>query len=382
MKRGAKLCYILLLLILIMTGCWNHREPDKLAFVTGNGLDITKDGKLEASALVVTPSGIGGGQISAGQGEDSFHVISATGSNVSDALVNIQSKISRALFSGHRDVFLVGQRLAENGIGETIDPFLRYTQSDLRSLIYVVKNGRPKDVFSTKPFFDPFITTTLFDEQVAIGLKPYLAREFVVDVLSEGLQPLLPVVSKSSSKQYSYTGSAILNKEDKVKLVGYLNKKDTSYVRWITDRLSYLTLTSFVPKEGGNVSLQLESIGRRIRVKQVDDQIRINIHLTGKGTIIENNTRLDPSMQKDLQRIETVLSQNTQKNIKQLIKKVQKEYKLDIFGFGAKVHQRYPKQWKSIKGNWDETFSNLEITVKVDLQCNDPGQTNSSLKTP
>lgn len=379
MKRAIKFCYILYIPFFILTGCWNLKEPDKLAFVTGNGLDLTTNGKLEASALLVTPSGIGGGHISGGEKEESFHVMSATGTNVSDALVNIQSKISRALFSGHRDIFLVGHRLAEHGMGETIDPFLRYPQSDMRSLIYIVKNGRPKDVFSTKPFFDPFITTSLFDEQVAIGLKPYLAREFVVDVLSEGTQPLLPVVSKISSKHYSYTGSAILNKDDKVKLVGFLNKNETSYARWITDRLSYMTLTSFVPKGSGNVSLTLESIDRRIHVKQVGDRIQINVHLTGKGTIMENNTKLDPSLPKDLQFIEDGLSQNTQKSILQLIKKVQKEYKMDIFGFGERVHQRYPKQWKNLKGNWVETFSNLDVTVTVDLRCNDPGQTNSSL---
>lgn len=379
MKRAAKLCFVLLLLLSITTGCWDLKEPNQLAFVTGAGLDLTEDGKLEVSVLVVIPAGLGGEQISAGGKKESFHVVSATGKNVSDAMVNVQSKISRVVFSGHRNIILVGQRLAEHGMGETIDPFLRIPQSEMRSLIYVVKNGQPKDVFSIEPYFDPIITKSLSDEQKALGLKPYLAREFVIDVLSEGRQPLVPVVSLNPSEHYSYAGSAIFNKDEGVKLVGFLNKEETSYARWITDGLSSDTLTSYFPQWDGNISLTLNSLGRHIRVKKVHEQIQIDVHLTGKGTIIENTTNLDPTKPKDLQLIQDELGHKTQKSIQQLIEKVQEEYKMDIFGFGERVHQQYPHQWKTLKQNWTETFQQLHVSVKVDLQWTDPGQTNSSV---
>jgi len=379
MKGAVKLCFVFLLLLFITTGCWNLKEPDELAFVTGNGLDLTEDGKLEASALVVIPAGIGGGQISVGNKKESFRVMSATGKNVSDALVNMQSKLSRAVFWGHRDVFLVGERLAEHGMGETIDPFLRSAQSDMRPLIYIVKNGQSKDVFSIEPFFDPFITSSLEDEQAAIGLKPYSARDFVVDVLSDGTQPLVPAVSLTPSRHYNYAGSAIMNKDDGVKLMGFLNKQESSYARWITDRLASATLTSNVPEGNGTVSLTLEKLDQRISVIQAGGQFQIDVHLTGQGTIVENNTNLDPTKRKDLQIIQSGLSKNTQKSVEKLVKKVQEDYKMDIFGFGERVHQQYPRQWKTLKANWSDTFSNLDVTVKVKLQCNDPGLTNRSI---
>jgi len=95
--------------------------------------------------------------------------------------------------------------------------------------------------------------------------------------------------------------------------------------------------------------------------------------------IMENTTNLDPSKRKDLQFIENELSKETQESVQKLIKKVQEEYKMDIFGFGRRVHQQYPHQWKSLKDNWNETFSQLKVSVKVDLKCTDPGQTNSSI---
>lgn len=76
------------MLLSMMTGCTqNRREPDRLAFDMGEGLDLTDDGKLEVSFQIAIPAGLSGGQDSGGGGTDkSFELTSATGINVSDAM--------------------------------------------------------------------------------------------------------------------------------------------------------------------------------------------------------------------------------------------------------------------------------------------------------
>jgi spore germination protein KC len=381
MKKAGELCFVLLLLVLSTTGCWNLREPDQLAFVLGTGLDLTKDGKFQTSVQIVIPSGVGGGQESgSATKKKSFRVISATGKNVYDTIPNLQAQLSRNMFLGHRQIILIGQRMAEHGIGNLLDEFVRNPQSELRSMIYVVKDGQAKDILSVEPIFEPFTSTALVREQAALGLKPYYFRIFLSNALSQGLQPMLPAVSLTPLKQFVYTGTAIFNKDEGLKLVGFLNIKESFNANWITNRQTEFSITSFVTQGDGNVSLKLQSLGRRIHVKMVDEQIQIDVHLTGKGTIVENNANLDPSKPKDLQIIQDELSQTTQKSIQQLIKKVQEKYKTDIFGFGESVHQQYPHQWKTLNQNWNETFPQLHVSVKVELQVKDPGQTNSSMK--
>jgi spore germination protein KC len=75
------------------------------------------------------------------------------------------------------------------------------------------------------------------------------------------------------------------------------------------------------------------------------------------------------------------MSQTTQKSVQQLIAKAQKQYKIDFFGFGERVHEQLPYLWKkTLNQNWNNTFPQIPISVKVDLQCKDPGQDNSSVK--
>jgi spore germination protein KC len=384
MKRAGILCFILLLTVSSLTGCWNLREPDQLAFDLGTGMDLTKDGKLELSALIAIPAGVGGSSDSGGGGgtkKKSSVVISATGRDIYDTLQNIQRHLSRKVNLGHRQVIIVGQRMAEHGLGNLLDEFIRNPESEMRSRKYVVKDGQAKDVLSVDTIFDPYVSTALVREQKTLGLKHYYHRDFYSDAMSQGTQPLMPAVRLTSSKKYVYAGSGIFNKDDGLKLVGFLNVEETSYANWITGRQTRFTVTSFVTHGNGYVSLKLHSLGQRIRVKMVDNHPQIDVRLTGKGTIVENNADLDPSKPKDLQIIQDELSQTTQKLIQQLIKKAQNEYKTDFLGFGDRVHEQYPQQWKTtLNQNWNETFPQLPISVEVDLQSTDQGQSNSSIR--
>jgi spore germination protein KC len=50
------------------------------------------------------------------------------------------------------------------------------------------------------------------------------------------------------------------------------------------------------------------------------------------------------------------------------IETAQKQYKSDIFGFGEAIHRSNPKEWKKIKEQWDEEFSEMTANVKVDVK--------------
>jgi spore germination protein KC len=383
MKRAGILCFILLLMVLSITGCWNLREPDHIAFDLGTGMDLTKDGKMELSTLIAIPAGVGGSSDGGGGGpkKKSSIVIKATGRDIYDANQNLQRLLSRKLFLGHRQIIVVGQRMAEHGLGNLLDEFVRNPDSEMRSRKYVVKDGLAKDVLSVNTIFDPYVTDALVRELSTLGLKHYYHRDFFADAMSQGTQPLMPAVRLNASKKYVYAGTGIFNKDNGLKLVGFLNVEETAYANWITGRQTGFAVHSFVTQGNGYVSLNLQSLGKRIRVKMVDNQPQIDVRLTGQGFIIENNASLDPSKPKDLQIIQDELSQTAQKSIQQLIKKAQNQYKLDFFGFGERVHEQYPRQWKTtLNQKWNETFPQVPISIKVELQCKDMGQTNSSTR--
>ncbi|WP_274649501.1 Ger(x)C family spore germination protein [Paenibacillus humicola] len=374
-------CFALLLIVPFATGCWNQKEPNQVAFVIGGAMDLTKDGRLEVSNQIAIPSGLESGQDSGGGSmKKSFRVVSATGKNLFDTAPNLQVQLSRRLFVGHRRVILVGQRLAEHGIGDLLDEFIRNPQSELRSRIFIAKGVQGKNLLSAKPVFEPLAAESLTNGQAALGLKPFYFHDFLSDVLSEGLQPVLPAFSLTASNQIVFAGMAAMNKDDGLKLAGFLNIEESSYANWITNRQTGFEITSFVPEGKGNVTLNLKSLGSRIRAETVGDRIRIHVRLTGKGTVVENNTSLNPTKRADLRIIQDELGRVARESVQQMIEKVQKQYKTDIFGFGEHVHWQYPHRWKTLKRNWNKTFPKLDVSVDVKLYGKDPGETGSSVK--
>ncbi|MBO7743647.1 Ger(x)C family spore germination protein [Paenibacillus sp. MWE-103] len=379
MRRAGKLM-LLLLLVVPLTACWNLEEPDEQAFVLGAGLDYTKEGEVMLSSQIVIPSGIGGSEDGGTQKQDSFRMMKANGKNVYDAVENLQKQISRTLFFGHRQTIIIGHRMAVHGIGGFMDIFIRNPQSELRSTIFVVRNSEAKDIFTITPIFDPIITPTLAREIRSMGLKPYYFRDFLTVSMSQTTQPLVPLISKNKLHKYVYAGGAILNKDDDLKLIGFLDAREAQYANWILGNLKRFAVTAPVKNGDGNVSVKMRTMKHQVRVKPSGSHIDVDVHLTGKGIIVENNSDLDPTKRTDLMTIQKTLSESTQTAIAEMVNKVQKQYKADIFAFGENFHRQQPVRWKTVMPKWKETFPRVHITVKVDIQCKDPGQTSSSLK--
>ena len=109
------------------------------------------------------------------------------------------------------------------------------------------------------------------------------------------------------------------------------------------------------------------------------DQITFTVKLSGEGGITENNNNLDINMRKNIRTLEKSLERQTKEQVLATIHKVQKEFGLDIFGFGESVHKKYPHKWKKVKKDWDRYFAEANISVNVDLKTRQIGMTGPSM---
>ncbi|MGO4546687.1 Ger(x)C family spore germination protein [Paenibacillus sp. 2TAB23] len=370
-----------LFILLLTTGCWNLREPDRLAFNLGEGWDYEEGGRILLTAQIAIPASAGGQQIGGGEKNNKgFRTMTANGVNIYDRLNNMQRELPREIFFGHREIILIGQKMAEHGIGNLLDEIVRNPRSELRSKVFIVKDGVAKDILSSSPIFDPFTQTSLTRQEEILHLKHTYFRSLLADSLSQGIQPIVPAISLSPSSMPVYVGSAVLNKNNGLKLVAFLDNQESAYANWIKDRQDSFVYTSYIEQQNQNISVIFKFLHSRIKARMTGDKIRIHIELTGKGSIVENNTNLDPTKTADLRIIEEKLEMKLKHEIQELIVQAQTKYHIDIFGFGEKVHHQLPKQWKIHQDQWDRTFSGLQISVGLNVKCDDPGQTNKSIK--
>lgn len=380
MRRIVKPGIALLLVLTCGTGCWNLTEPDQLAFITAAGMDVTPDGRVEISSQIAIPSALNVEETEKST-RKSFLVVSAAGKNVMDAGRSMQAKLSRRLFYQHRQAILIGDRMARRGIADMLDMFVRNPKSELRSTVAVVKDGTAKELLDINPKFDPFSGVAILRVQATEGETPYYYRQFLAEALSEGSTPLVPAFRAENGSELAYAGAAVLDNSKDLKLAGYLDLNESFLANWIIGRQSELAVTSFVHRGQGNVTLRLQKLSSRIRVGLTKEgEPSIEVSLRGDGNIIENNSSLDPSKSGDRRTVEQELASVTQQSVRQLIGKVQRQYKTDVFGFGERIHRRYPGRWKTLKKDWNRNFSELQVSIRVTLHAKSSGQTGSAMK--
>ena len=369
---------IMLLSMFIIAGCWDRVELNDRAFVIGWGMDRLDNGSYRGSAQIVVPSKLAGPRGST-QGPP-YIVETGTGKNIMEATDAIQTKLSRKSFGGHRRAIYVGEQLAKYGIHDIVDEYIRNPEIRLRADMFVIKGGEALDILKVPYPFERIPSMAFIKAHEKVGVKPELSlRNFLMAASGMESNPILPVLEMGSvkdegkSKEWNLGGIAIFNKE--LKMIGYLSRNDAIFRRWIIGVLMTKLLSTSLPEDKGNFVIEASQLKSKIQPDIINNQLKIKITLSGKGMMRENNTKLDISKSKNLKLLEDTLNKNTEKEVLNIIQKVQKQYGTDIFSFGTAIHRKYPYRWKKLKDNWNDEFSKTDVSVKVKLTIQRVGLT-------
>lgn len=369
----ARISAVFVIVTLLLTGCWDLREPNQLSFVMGSGWDVSEDGKIRLSVQVpVLKNSSGQGAGGSTQGKP-YTVVAASGKNVSDAALHIQEKLSRALFPGHRIALFISEETAKRDFTEWLDELIRNPDSNMRVSLYVVQGMSSEHFLENEYAMERFSTVYAARTTRIAGLNIN-----IFDLQKDKNNPskcfLLPIIStysKGSEDQLEFQDIAVFSQDAKMSYS--LKGEEASLALWMAGKIRHIPLTLSLQKDEGTISLDLQKIKRKIKVKPVGNQIIVSVKLSGTGLVRENNTKmylLSPAVK---ERISKELASITQAQVMKMIKNVQKK-KTDIFGIGNQIAWKHPAKWKTIRGSWPDTFAKLEINVDVSLTINGVGQ--------
>lgn len=399
---------VMLILILVLPGCWDQREIEDLAIITGMGIDtITIEDRemFQVSFTIFRPGlakgggggGEGGGASAAQQA--AFYLISGTGETILDASRNMSSRLPRVQFLSPIMVVIVGEKLARSGSDKFIDVFERQEDFRLRTLIFVVK-GSAMEALAAQPE----VETNLADEIQGIAQKgqPYWGKSYKSDLL-EFLRTLSsgghdPVVGKLemakppennlySEKQIEsvgrvenapiLSGAAVFKKG---KLSGFLSNTESRGFLLVSGKVTQGVLPLAIPEQHGDrVAVSITKNKSKITPEIKADKIKFKVEIEVIGDLYEHEGT-EPVATPEMHDIfEKYMALEVKKLAETTIDKAQKEFKADIFGLGNHLYRKDPKLWREIEPKWrDEIYPRAEITVNVKAHIRTTGQIGDS----
>ncbi|WP_339245763.1 Ger(x)C family spore germination protein [Paenibacillus sp. FSL R10-2796] len=396
MKRRSLLICVLILMQIFVTGCWSRRELNDLAIAVGIGIDKIGD-QYQVSAQVVLPSQIAGSK--GGSPQAPVNLYKATGNTVYEALRKITTVSPRKIYISHLRILVLGEDLAKEGINDVLDFMSRDTDTRNDYFIVVAKDAKAEDALkiltslekipavrlfssleSSEKNWAPTSTVTLgtlITELVSKGKNPVLTGVVIEGSVDVGETPN-NVETVDSPTELKYSGLAVF-KEDK--LIGWLNPEESKVYNYLTNKVESTVFYIQCP-EGKKVSLDVFEARSKMKGSIHNEKPEISIEQHIESDIGEVQCRnLELTDTKTITELEQIANKKVQNLFKTTIKKVQNEYKSDIFGFGEIIHRSNPQAWKKLRNNWDETFVNLPISVKMDIKIRLLGKvTNSFLE--
>lgn len=369
-----KLKTIILFLMITMstiftTGCWNYREVDKVAIVAGVAID---KGTNENYLVTVEILHISGGK----ESKIESGTITMEGKTIFDAVRNGISLSGEKLYWSHAKVIILSRKIASEGVEKVIDWYVRDSETRTEVYVLVSQGDSAMEIFKGQTIMEEvksFALGEMIRNQKNLSKAPEInILQFCNDLEAEGISAIAPAVSlrKIEGKILPQIGGTAIFKEDK--LAGFLDGEETKTMLFIKDEIRGGVLVEGI--QGGEIStpVTLEIFKNKTRVKPIIDaegiRMELNVEtrvaideIAGKENLIEDEGR-------------NLLEQTAEKSLKSkilaLIEKMQSQYDVDIFGFGAKLRGYDIKAWNDVSDNWDKVFKdlNVEVAAKVHIE--------------
>lgn len=370
MKRLNKFRLLVLALALIsfIGGCWNYRDLNQLAIVSGVGIDLAPEpDKVLLTIQVIKPGevkGGGGGKAQGGQPQPVL-IIESTGSTDFEAVRNAITKFSRRLYWPHNQIVVIGKEAATKGVRRYLDFFIR--DAEPRPTVWVLATpGKAGDLIKASGKMEKIpaleIAKQLQAQSFTSKAGSFTIHDFANRLLSKTTAPLATEIRLNKDKnEFELAGTAIFKRD---KLVDFIGKKETRGLLWVINKVQGGIIVINAPGNKGKVGLELLRSSSKIKAEVKGETILIKVKVNVQSILGDQTSELDlskPETLKSLARRETAVVRN---EINAALLKA-KELKLDIFGFGEAVHRADPTAWKRLEPRWDEVFSDLKVDLIV-----------------
>lgn len=376
---GKKL--IILFIILLTTGCWNYRELNEFAIVTGMAVDY-QNNKYELSFLIAN-----GNKNENQQAQTS--ILTGSGTSIYDAFKDISLMSPKELYISHLSVVIISEEVAKKGIENLIDYLLRDPQSHQNFYMVIAKNNKAKDVLSIlSPLADypsQNITSNVATSEKLQGkISDASFNLFITKYFEKGFEPIMNSItiignenkgqtteSQNKTKQDAYTKLDTIALFNKDKLVGWATKEESTGIDMILGEIE--TIYFNIPcKQQYSVV-----VSNNYKVDYKIEKNKITINSNMEGSLIEVGCDINLESEKEIKKLEKRVENEMKKYINQALKLAQ-YHKTDIFGFGNLIYKKYPEYYSKIS-NWNERFSNLNIEINTYFKFTSKGTLEQSI---
>lgn len=393
MKRIGRVFFVGILILSLLTGCWNRRELNDLGILMGAAIDKV-DKQYQVSVQVVIPDER---STRSTKGGTPVTMYKATAPTLFEAFRKLTETSPRKIYTGHIRVLVLSESVARDGIAKVLDLLTRNPESTTDYYVTIANGTSAENVLKILTPLQKVPADAMFDslETSATEWAPTTAvtvDQLIDQMMTEGMNPVLTGIKIIKNKpveketedmkkidfpvRFRYSGLAVFKKD---KLIGWLNANEGKGYNYITNNVKSTVGVLECP-DGKLIALEVIRSHTNVKGRIVRGKPLIEIQLKMQANIGEVACSIDINDKETIKMLQKKAERKLEYLMEQTVEVMQHKYKVDIFGFGQAIYRSDPKAWKKMKADWDEQFAALKVEYKMEVHIRNIGTTSKSIE--
>ncbi len=369
---------ICIIIPIILTGCWDKVEINERAFVTAVGIDILneketgeekdKTDKKQSDRYLITyilPNIEAIGK--EGQGEPVF-IVSSKGRSPYETTRQLTTRVHQILFFSHMKILVIGEDVAKNSdmLREILDSLERNYAISRRIHVLVAK-GTAKEILNVDSQYEADIgiyLSRIFENAGDTAIFNPLTLGDLLQNLHDEKNALMPRVA-AGEDDVKVSGSGVIKN---YKLIGWLEEIENRSVMFLKDMIKSDLIVVTATEDNILVPYEVTQSKTDKNAKIEDGRIKVRFMIEMEGDLrqFKMDRPEDVLDDKFLKKLESVIESYFKTQIENTVKKLQKEFKVDVIGVNEYLSKFKPDIWSQFKDDWENVFPDIDIQVEVD----------------
>lgn len=381
----------LILLLPLLSGCYNYRELNDLGITTAVSIDY-KDNNFYVIAEVINPIKQ---QDASSSNNSPFVNYNSSSSSLQDAFRKVVLESPRQLYAAQLEIIVLSEEVVNNHLEEVLEYFARDPESRTEIKIIVAKTEDSTKAITLQTLLTSLSSSNIIKsldlQSKVLGMAyPVTLNELLNMYIDPYLEVVLPSmtlygnyeigdekenITTSSPKAIVKIDGSTITKDNKI--LGYLDLEESKILNLINGKLKETIIKmnyydGYIIFEPNRIK-----VSRELDIK--NNIIKINISGYSKTKEIQSNINAkDP---KEIEKLNKALNMELEKKITDTFNSIREKYSTDVFGFQELYYRTDYKYFKENCTNWyEDIYPKIKLEVKANVRLYEKGSTLGGLR--
>lgn len=371
-QKKIMLVILMLTTTLLMSGCWDVTEPQRMYYVQGVGVDY-KDNEYIAYIQLMNFANVAKTEQSNPQAAPT-EVGKATGKTIEEAIYKLYRSMDQEVFWGHMTFLLFSEKAMESEHAiPIVDTFLRFRETRYHIWVYCTQDPI-EEVLLVSPILEKSPTATKLSNPKNTSkqesfIEPVNLRQLVIGLNEPNHEMKVPFISinqnwvtaEDSRPETVFAGVGILSKNS---FKGFIKGNTARGIEWMNDatKQGEVTVKLDNTEERDYLTVDIKKLDVNVKPIVQNNQVKFEVYLKFNTILNGFKGKVTPSQVR--KKVESEVKKEIMATFEAGL-----NLDADVFRLSEYLYRDNVKVWKRIQKDGKIPLTKESIS-KIDIHIN------------